>query len=47
MLGQTVLTLNTDKEEAMIDLANQPIGNYLVKIIDPDNTTKTIKVINQ
>lgn len=47
MLGQSILTLNTDKEEAMIDLANQPIGNYLVKIIDADNTTKTIKVINQ
>jgi len=47
MLGQTVLTLNTDKEEVMIDLANQPIGNYLVKITDTDKATKTIKVINQ
>ncbi len=47
MLGQTVLTLNTDKEEAIIDLVNQPIGNYLVKITDADKATKTIKVINQ
>ena len=47
MLGQTILSLNTDKEEVMIDLANQPIGNYLVKITDSDKATKTIKVINQ
>ncbi len=47
MLGQTVLTLTSDREEVSFDLANQPIGNYLVKITDSNKATKTVKIINQ
>jgi hypothetical protein len=47
MLGQSVMTLTSDKEEVSIDLINQPIGNYLVKITNSSNATKTVKVINQ
>jgi len=47
MLGQSVMTLTSDKEEVSIDLINQPIGNYLVKITNSNNATKTVKIINQ
>ena len=47
MLGQSVMTLTSDKEEVSIDLINQPIGNYLVKITNSSNATKTVKIINQ
>jgi hypothetical protein len=47
MLGQSIMTLTSDKEEVSIDLINQPIGNYLVKITNSSNATKTVKIINQ
>jgi hypothetical protein len=47
MLGQSVMTLTSDKEEVSIDLINQPVGNYLVKITNSSNATKTVKIINQ
>jgi len=47
MLGQSVLTLSSDKEEVSIDLVNQPMGNYLIKITDSNKASRTVKVINQ
>ncbi|MEO6302737.1 MAG: T9SS type A sorting domain-containing protein [Bacteroidia bacterium] len=47
MLGQTVLTLTSDKETVSIDLVNQPMGNYLVKVTDSNKASKTVKIINQ
>ena len=35
------------QNEVSIDLINQPVGNYLVKITNSSNATKTVKIINQ
>lgn len=47
MLGQSVLSLVSDKEVISIDLVGQPVGNYLVKVSNSSNGTKTVKLINQ
>ncbi|MDO8998566.1 MAG: T9SS type A sorting domain-containing protein [Bacteroidota bacterium] len=47
MLGQQVMNFTSDKEVVSIDLVNQPMGNYLVKITNSSNGTKTVKIINQ
>ncbi|MCW3075425.1 MAG: hypothetical protein JWO32_34, partial [Bacteroidetes bacterium] len=47
MLGQVVSTTSTDKEVVTIDLSAQTAGNYLVRITNSNNQTKTLKVINQ
>lgn len=46
MLGQVVSTISTDKEVVSIDLSAQMAGNYLVRITNSNNQTKTVKVIN-
>lgn len=47
MLGQSVLTLTSDREVVSIDLSSQPFGNYLVRVTDSNKATKTVKIINQ
>ncbi len=47
MLGQSVLTLTSDREVVSIDLSSQPLGNYLVRVTDSNKATKTVKIINQ
>ena len=47
MLGQSVMTLTSSNEEVSIDLVSQPVGNYLVKVTNSSNLTKTVKIINQ
>ncbi len=47
VLGQMVSTLRTNEESATIDLAGQPKGTYLVKIVDGNNSSKTVKIVNQ
>lgn len=47
MLGQSVMTLTSSNEEVSIDLVSQPVGNYLVKVTNSNNLTKTVKIINQ
>jgi len=47
MIGQVVSTQVTETEVVSVDLSNQAAGNYLVRITNSNNQTKTIKVINQ
>jgi hypothetical protein len=47
MLGQVVTTSVSDREEVSINLENQPAGNYLVRVTNSNNLTKTLKLINQ
>lgn len=46
-LGQVVLTKQVSEETADLDLSGQPSGNYLIKIMDANKETRTIKLINQ
>lgn len=46
MLGQVISTTSTDKDVVSIDLSAQMAGNYLVRITNSNNQTKTVKVIN-
>ncbi|MBA3664726.1 MAG: T9SS type A sorting domain-containing protein [Bacteroidetes bacterium] len=47
MLGQVIHTQTSDKELVTIDLSGQMSGNYLVRITNSNNQTKTVKIINQ
>ena len=47
ILGEAVVTMQSDEETQEIDLGDQPAGNYLVKITDAGNSFKTVKLINQ
>jgi len=47
MLGSVISSQTTANTNVVIDLTNQAIGNYFVKITDSNNATKTLKVINQ
>ncbi len=47
MLGQVTLTQTVINESASIDLSAQPAGNYIIRITNSDNVTKTVKIINQ
>jgi hypothetical protein len=46
-LGQVVLIKHVSDESTTIDLSNQPSGNYLVKITNDNNESRSIKIINQ
>lgn len=47
MLGQAIFTQITDRENVTIDLSSQMPGNYLLRVTNSGNHTKTMKVINQ
>jgi hypothetical protein len=47
LLGEVVLTQNTESETMSIDLSDFASGNYLVKITNDRNETRTVKIINQ
>jgi hypothetical protein len=47
ILGQAVLTKHVTEESTTLDLSNQPSGNYVVKITDSNNESRSIKIINQ
>ena len=47
VIGQAVLSFNTSEENAVVDLKDQPSGNYLIKISNANNESKTIKIVNQ
>jgi hypothetical protein len=47
ILGEVVSTKSTTDETFAIDLSAQPTGNYLVKITDSNNHSKTVKIVNQ
>lgn len=47
MLGSVISTQTSANTNIVIDLTNQAIGNYFIKITDSNNATKTVKVINQ
>jgi hypothetical protein len=47
MLGSVISTQTSSNTNVLVDLSNQAIGNYFVKITDSNSNTKTIKVINQ
>lgn len=46
-LGQVVATFSVSEETATIDLSNQAVGNYIVKITDSTNQSRMVKLINQ
>jgi len=46
-IGQVVLTQMVTEESVAIDLSNQPSGNYLVKITDTNNESRSVKIMNQ
>ena len=37
----------TEKESFELDFTNQPNGTYLVKILDANNESRIVKVVNQ
>ena len=47
MLGQAVINFSSKEEELTVDLKDQAVGNYLIKITGSDNRSKTIKLVNQ
>jgi hypothetical protein len=47
VLGQLVSTQIVTSESVEINLNNQPSGNYLIKITNNYNQTKTLKFLNQ
>ncbi len=47
VLGQLISTQNVNTDKVEIDLANQPSGNYMIKISNSFNQTKTLKFLNQ
>jgi hypothetical protein len=47
ILGQAVVTKLVTEESTTIDLSNQPSGNYVVKITDSSNESRSVKIINQ
>lgn len=47
VLGQVVLTVKATEENAAIDLSNQPVGNYLIKITDSANKSRVLKLVVQ
>jgi hypothetical protein len=46
-LGQVVISTTTSNETETVDISSFPAGNYLVKITDSNNESRTIKLINQ
>lgn len=46
VMGQLVSTEVTDKQNVIVDLAKQPAGSYMIRIVNSANKTKTVKVIN-
>lgn len=47
MLGSVISTQMSSNSSVLVDLSNQAIGNYFVKITDSNSNSKTVKVINQ
>ncbi|MES2680539.1 MAG: T9SS type A sorting domain-containing protein [Bacteroidota bacterium] len=47
LLGQAVLTEQTENENFALDFTNQANGTYLVKILNANNESRIIKVVNQ
>ncbi len=47
MLGQAIVSEQTDRESFVIDFTNQANGTYLVKIQNSNNESRIVKVINQ
>jgi hypothetical protein len=47
LLGQVILTEQTENENFTLDFTNQANGTYLVKILDANNESRIIKVVNQ
>lgn len=45
MLGQSIIDINTEEENLIIDLKDQAAGSYLVKIVNSDSQSKMIKVV--
>ena len=45
MFGQLVLTQQTEKESAVLELQNVPAGTYLLRITDAAGSTRTIKAL--
>lgn len=45
-LGQLVYTTSTNTDNVTIDLKNQAVGTYFVKIVNANNQAKTLKLIN-
>ncbi|MCC6370803.1 MAG: T9SS type A sorting domain-containing protein [Bacteroidia bacterium] len=45
VLGETVLTFESNTEETTVDLGNQPVGNYMLRVTNSANQSKIIKVI--
>ncbi len=47
VIGQAVLSFTTNDDNAVVDLKDQASGNYLIKISNSLNESKTIKIVNQ
>jgi|GEM_PF-675952 len=47
MLGQVILTEVTENSILEINLAKQPKGTYIVRIVDAENQSRVVKLVNQ
>lgn len=47
LLGQLVSSEITTKETLEIDLKNQPLGTYMIRIVNSNGDSKVVKIINQ
>ncbi len=47
MIGQLILTEITESSVMEINLAKQPKGTYIVRIVDAENQSRVVKVVNQ
>ncbi|HQQ94923.1 MAG TPA: T9SS type A sorting domain-containing protein [Bacteroidia bacterium] len=45
--GQLIFTQSVNTESIDIDLSNHAVGNYLIKITNESNQTRTLKFVNQ
>jgi len=46
-LGQVVLTQTTSNDTEQVDISQYPAGNYMMKITNSNNESRTIKLVNQ
>lgn len=47
MVGQLILSQQTDKEEVSVDFSKYAIGSYLVRITNSENKSRNVKIIKQ